>query len=156
EPSRVAVNGESMDKPAVLLKRILLSIFPPPRQRVTIWAVLPLALFLAAFAAICLYLELSHKLLFARPGAFGLLVATVWLWWHHFAGYAGLGRTRSLVALEIRLLLAGLFVILLAEPRAVRTSDILSVVYALDVSDSINEDSTTRALEFVASTATQK
>src|SRR5262249_30640798 len=36
------------------------------------------------------------------------------------------------------------------------TSDVLSVVYALDVSDSINEDSTTKALEFVASTATQK
>jgi uncharacterized membrane protein/Mg-chelatase subunit ChlD len=122
----------------------------------TVLAALPLVLFLAVFAGLCLFLELTHKLLFARPAAFGLLVATVWIWWHHQTGYAGLGRVRSLVALEVRLILAGLFVILLAEPRAVRTSDVLSVVYALDVSDSINEDSTTRALEFVARTATQK
>ncbi len=122
----------------------------------TVPAALPLLVFLAAFGGACLFLEFTHKLLFARPAAFGLLVATVWIWWHHLTGFAGLGRIRSLVALEVRLILAGLFVILLAEPRAVRTSDVLSVVYALDVSDSINEDSTTRALEFVARTATQK
>jgi uncharacterized membrane protein len=145
-----------MEKFTSNLKRIFLSIFPPPRHAVTVRAVLPLAVFLVVFGMICLYLELSHKLLFARPGAFVLLIATVWLWWLHFAGYAGLARGRSIVALEIRLLLAGLFVILLAEPRAVRTSDVLSVVYALDVSDSINENSTTKALEFVAATATQK
>ncbi len=140
----------------VYVKRILLSLFPPPRRRLTYVDALPLALFLAVFGGICLYLELTHKLLFARPGAFGLLVATIWIWWLHVAGYAGLGHTRSLVALEVRLALAGLFVILLAEPRAVRTSDELSVVYALDVSDSINDNSTTRALEFVAGTASQK
>src|SRR6267154_805897 len=104
-----------MDKTIVILKRILLSVFPPPKQRVTAGAVLPLAVFLAVFGGACLYLEFSHKLLFARPGAFGLLAAAVWLWWLHFAGYAGLGRVRSLVALELRLVLAGLFVILLAE-----------------------------------------
>src|SRR4029077_8067811 len=140
----------------VIVKRILLSLFPPPRRRLTYVDALPLVLFLAVFGGICLYLELTHKLLFARPGAFGLLVATIWIWWLHVAGYAGLGHTRSLLALEVRLALAGLFVILLAEPRAVRTSDELSVVYALDVSDSIDENSTTRALEFVAETATKK
>src|SRR5260370_29101794 len=134
----------------VIVKRLLLSLFPAPRRRLTYVDALPLVLFLAVFGGICLYLEFTHKLLFARPGAFGLLVATLWIWWLYVAGYAGLGRTRSLVALEVRLALAGLFVILLAEPRAVRTSDELSVVYALDVSDSINDNSTTRALEFVA------
>ena len=73
----------------------------------------------------------------------------------HVAGFGGLGRVRSIMALEVRLALAGLFVILLAEPRAVRTSDELSVVYAVDVSDSISDNSTTRALEFVARTATK-
>jgi len=133
-----------------------MNLFPPPRQPVTFAAALPLVAFLAIYGGVCLYLEFTHKLLFARPAAFGLLAATVWIWWLHWTGYAGLGRVRSIVALETRLALAGLFVILLAEPRAVRTSDVLSVVYALDVSDSINEDSTTRALEFVARTATQK
>src|SRR5258707_634731 len=113
-------------------------------------------IFLTAFAGICVFLYAAHVLLFARPAAFGLLAATVWIWWLSVAGYAGLGRVRSLLALEIRLALAGLFVILLAEPRAVRTSDQLSVVYAVDVSDSISDNSTTRALEFVARTATKK
>lgn len=133
-----------------------MSLFPPPRQRLGWFDVLPLAVFLALFGGVCLYLELSHVLLFARPAAFLLVAATPWIWWLQVAGYAGLGRVRSLVALEVRLALAGLFVVLLAEPRAVRTSDVLSVVYALDVSDSISDGSTTRALEFVARTATQK
>ncbi len=145
------------------VKRILLSLFPPPRQRLTVGAALPLVVFLAVYAGICFYLEFNHKLLFARPAAFGLLAVTVWIWWLHLAGYAGLGRVRSFVALEVRLTLAGLFVILLAEPRAVRTSDELAVVYALDVSDSIGDDSyankkgpLTQALKFVAKTATEK
>lgn len=146
-----------------MAKRILQSVFPPPRQRLTVGTVLPLVVFLAAIAGICFYLEYTHKLLFARPAAFGLLATTVWIWWLHVGGYAGLGRVRSLVSLEIRLMLAGLFVILLAEPRAVRTSDEMAVVYALDVSDSIGDDSyagkegpLTQALKFVAKTATEK
>ena len=111
---------------------------------------LPLMLFLAVFAGGCCFLEFRHILLFARPAAFVLTAASVWIWWMHLAGFGGLGRVRSLLALEVRLALAGLFVILLAEPRAVRTSDELSVVYAVDVSDSISDGSTTRALEFVA------
>jgi uncharacterized membrane protein len=137
-------------------KRILKSLFPPPRQRLAWPDALPLAVFLALFGGVCLYLETRKVLLFARPAAFLLLVTTIWIWWLHVSGYAGLGRVRSLVALEVRLALAGLFVLLLAEPRAVRTSDVLSVVYAVDVSDSINEDSTTRALQFVAQTASRK
>jgi uncharacterized membrane protein len=137
-------------------KRILQGLFPAPRQRLSWTSIWPLVVFLAAFAGLCLYLELSHTLLFARPGAFVLIIATGWIWWLHVAGYAGLGRFRSVAALAVRLALAALFVILLAEPRAVRTSDELAVLYTVDVSDSINEDSTTKALEFVARTATHK
>lgn len=137
-------------------KRILASLFPAPRQRLRPLDALPLALFLVLFTGVCLYLELSHRLLFARPTAFALLVFMPWLWWMHAAGYAGLSRARGIIALEIRLLLAGLFVILLADPRAVRTRDELSVVYALDVSDSIGDGSTDSALRFVAETATKK
>ena len=138
------------------LKRILSSIFPPPRQPLRRTDALPLIIFLVLFAGVCFLLEFRHVLLFARPGAFALAAATVWIWWMHVAGFGGLGRVRSILALEVRLALAGLFVILLAEPRAVRTSDELSVVYAVDVSDSISDGSTTRALEFVARTATKK
>src|SRR5438445_6484875 len=127
-----------------------------PRYRLRWVDALSLAIFLMVFAGICIYLEGAHVLLFARPAAFGLLAATVWIWWLSVAGYAGLGRARSLVALEVRLALAGLFVILLAEPRAVRTSDQLSVVYALDISDSISDPSTNAALKFIARTATSK
>jgi hypothetical protein len=138
------------------LKRILLNVFPPPRQPLRRDDALPLIVFLVVFAGVCLFLEFRHVLLFARPAAFLFTAATVWIWWMHVAGFGGLGRVRSLLALEVRLALAGLFVILLAEPRAVRTSDELSVVYAVDVSDSISDNSTTRALEFVARTATKK
>src|SRR5262245_2573096 len=102
-----------------------------------------------------------HVLLFSRPAAFALLAATPWIWWLHAAGYGGLSRARGIVALEIRLLLAGLFVILLAEPRAVRTQDVMAVIYALDVSDSIEGNDREQrvskgALSFVAKTATTK
>lgn len=140
----------------VRFKRILESLFPAPRQRLSWTSVLPLLVFLAVFATVCLFLELSHKLLFARPAAFVLIAATVWIWWLHAAGYAGLGRFRSLLALAVRLVLAGLFVMLLAEPRAVRTSDELAVIYAVDISDSVSDASTVKALEFVARTATAK
>ena len=52
--------------------------------------------------------------------------------------------------------LVGVFAFALAEPRAVRTSDMLSVVYAIDMSDSIGESSTDSALQFLAQTVTQK
>jgi len=139
-----------------LAQRILKSLFPPPKQRLAWVDALPLAVFLFLYIGLCVYLELTHIVLFARPAAFGLMVFTVWIWWMHVAGYAGLGYARSLVALELRLILAGLFVVLLAEPRSVRTSDNLSVIYAVDVSDSISEGSTTKAFEFLAKTAQKK
>lgn len=138
------------------LKRILTSVFPPPRKPLRAIDAWPLVLFLVLFGGVCLWLELSHRLLFARPKAFWLLLATPWMWWMHRAGYAGLNRVRSLAALAIRLVLAGLFAVLLAEPRAVRTRDDLAVIYALDVSDSIGEGSTDSALKFIAGTATKK
>jgi len=45
-------------------------------------------------------------------------------------------KGRAKVAVFVRMLLLGLFAMVLAEPR-VRTNDTLSVVFALDVSDSI-------------------
>lgn len=116
----------------------------------------PLALFLAAFAAVCVWLEWSHRLLFARPKMFVLLAVTPWVWWMHVAGYSGLSRARGVLALLTRLTLVGLFVMLLAEPRAVRTRDALSVVYAVDLSDSVGDDMTRDAFGFIMKTVADK
>ena len=67
----------------------------------------------------------------------------------HHAGGSGLGPGRALAALLTRLLLVGAFVMLLAEPRAVRRSDALAVVYALDVSDSMGEKVSDQALGWI-------
>ena len=130
-------------------KRILTSIFPRPRSPVRLRDALPLLVFLLLFSILCVGLEWSQRLVFSRPWAFGLMIATVWVWWMHVAGFSGLTRLRGLFALMVRLALVGLFVMVIAEPRAVRTRDVLSVVYAVDISDSIGEGSIDAALEFV-------
>ena len=137
-------------------KAIFQQFFPAPRRRVHWQNVLPLAAFLLLFAVLCLWLELSERVLFANRIAFLLLLATPWVWWMHVAGQGGLSRVRGTVALVVRLCLVGLFAMLLAEPRAIRSSDKLSVVYVLDISDSIGEASTDSALEFVTQTVTEK
>lgn len=139
-----------------MFARILQSVFPKPREPISFATATPLILFLAAFGGTCLYLDLAHKLLFVRPWAFVLALATPWIWWMHVNGFGGLTRARGLAALGVRLVLAALFIVLLAEPRAVRTQDVMSVIYALDMSDSIGDGSTDSALQFVAKTATQK
>jgi hypothetical protein len=70
------------------------------------------------------------------------------------AGHAGLPARRGAVAGFCRLLICGLLILILAEPRAVRTSDVVSVVYNVDVSDSVNE-ARNQALEMVAGTAAE-
>ena len=99
--------------------------------------------------------ELVHELEFSSPWMFLLLAFAPWIWWLQAAGHAGLPPGRGAWAGFIRLLLFGMLTIVLAEPRAVRTSDRVSVVYNIDVSDSVrpwrNE-----ALEFVAQTAAEK
>lgn len=131
-------------------------IFPAPRREFSWKSVIPLAAFLAIYIAACFALEFTNLLLFGRPIAFGLMVVSVWIWWMHLAGKGGLSRGRAMFALMVRLSLVGVFVMVIAEPRAVRTRDVISVVYALDVSDSIGDASIDRALEFVSSQVHEK
>lgn len=137
-------------------RRIWSNLLPPARRRVRWYDTAPLVLFLILFCATWLYLEWSYTLMFARPRALVWLNLCPWIWWLSVAGYAGLGRTRATIALLTRLTIVGLFVMLLAEPRMVRTQDVMSVVYAVDLSDSIGDGSSTAALQFVVGTATQK
>lgn len=158
--------------------RLLRSFAPKPRAPFHWKQTLPLAIFLLVYTAFVLLVDASQVLparvaaalppwltkaltrcevvLFTRPIAFGLMAVTIWMWWMHQNGYSGLNRSRALTALFIRLTLTGLFVALIAEPRAVRTSDRLALVYALDTSDSVGPDATTKAAEFVVETVTQK
>lgn len=139
-----------------ILRRLRYNIFPPPRWPVTWKHAIPLAGFLAVFGGACLWLEMTNKLMFAHPAAFWLLILTGWVWWMSVAGYAGLTRSRSVVATLVRLSLLGVFIVVLAEPRSVRIRDILSVIYAVDVSDSIGDGSTDAALQFVTKNVSEK
>ena len=119
-------------------------------------ALAPLLAFLIVFGAAGVFCEWRGVLRFTRPAAFWWIAVTPWIWWLHHAGGASLGKGRALAALLVRLVLAGLFVMTLAEPRAVRRSEVLSVVYALDVSDSMGEKISDQALAWVMQTVTRK
>lgn len=138
-------------------------LFPRPRRVVTWRDSLSLVVFLSLYIGVLLYLVLSKRLVFARPGLFGLMVVTPWMWWMAVAGYAGLSKVRTHVSLIVRLALAGTFAMVLAEPRSVRTQDVLSVVFTVDVSDSVDSSSTAaddsssnKALKLVAQLVTEK
>ncbi|MCA9064198.1 MAG: VWA domain-containing protein, partial [Planctomycetaceae bacterium] len=162
------------------VSRFIRTLIPPPRRRLETPSTIAAIVFVAVFAAVCfsllptlrIYLgnntfqllgvdgwrvrrpefEIVRELEFSRPWAFLLCLVLPWIWWMQAAGYSGLPRYRGAFALFCRLVVSGILIMVLAEPRAVHTSDVVSVVYAVDVSDSVNE-SRNRAMEFVASTA---
>ncbi len=139
------------------LPPFLLSLFPLPRRRLTWRDALPPGSFLTLFAAGVVLVSRRGWLAFSNPAAFWLLLAVPWVCWLHVAGTrGGLGRAHALVALVIRLVLLGTLVLLLAQPRAVRRSDTLSIVYALDLSDSMGAHVSDQALKFITDTASQK
>ncbi|MDA1251478.1 MAG: VWA domain-containing protein [Planctomycetota bacterium] len=131
-------------------------VFPAPRRPFVWRDALSLVIFLLVYVGVCIGLEVTNQLLFGRPIAFALMAVSVWIWWMNLAGKGGLSKGRSMAALWIRLALVGVFVMVIAEPRAVRTRDVLSVVYAIDISDSIGDASVDKALEFVAKHAVGK
>jgi Ca-activated chloride channel homolog len=137
------------------MQHLLQRIFPPPRRPVTWRSAVPLVGFLLLFAAVVISLVLTETVDFLYPWMFALLVVSPWIWWMQVAGHSGLTAGRGTVALLVRLTLTGLLISALALPRAIRTSDIVSVVYNVDVSDSVN-DARDAALTIVAGTAAAK
>jgi len=138
------------------LRAIFFQVFPRPRRRVSLGALLPLLIFLAAFAAVVLTLEIQAILRFTWKPAFCFLLAAPWVWWIHCTGDSGLSGWRAHAALISRFILVGLFTMLLAEPRAVRKSDTLSLVYALDVSNSMGEKVSDKSLEWILNSVATK
>ena len=162
------------------LKTIIRRTVPPPHRPVRWTAAIPLLAFAVLFALVVFSIlptfivtlsrrtwdlgffriskpqfELVRELEFLKPWAFTLLIFTPWLWWMQAAGHAGLPEKRGAWAAFIRLMICGLLIIVLAEPRAVRTSDVVAVVYNIDMSDSVNE-ARNQAFDLVAGTAAQK
>ncbi|MDA0660440.1 MAG: hypothetical protein O3C60_16585 [Planctomycetota bacterium] len=131
-------------------------LFPPPRYTVTWRSALPLMIFLIVFAALCSVLVWTRRFAFMNYWGFSALLSAPWVWWMYLSGLGGLQRLRGLLALLLRLTMVGLFAIALSDPRSVRESDKLSVVYALDVSDSIGTESIDQALDFVLGTTEKK
>ncbi len=138
------------------LKQLWFALCPPPRKRLTWRAGLSLVVFAILFPAVVIGLEAFDVLLFSRPWAFALTPLAVWIWWLQVVGYSGLVRFRGELALAIRLAVFALLVMVLAEPRAVRKSDIVSVMYLVDVSDSVRQDRVDDALRYVRETYEQK
>ena len=97
------------------LRLILTSFFPRLRREFHWQDLWPLAAFLAVFCGVCAWLESAHHLMFSRPLMLGLIVFAPWIWWMHLAGYAGLPKNRSQLALLMRLCLLGLLVMVLAS-----------------------------------------
>ena len=135
---------------------IIAVLFPQPRRKVRFRDLVPMLLFTLLFAATCVALELTHTVVFAVPRAFWFAALFPWIWWSWLCGASGLSGRAATAALLARLLLVSLFIMLLAEPRAIRSDDTTSVVYALDTSDSIGGDMQTRAIGFMTQTVTGK
>ena len=138
------------------LRRLTRRVLPPPRRALSRWGWLHPVVFVALFAGVVGWLFVADRMSFARPAMLGLVALAGWLWWMTAAGHGGLPRGRATAALWVRFLLLAGVAVALAEPRSVRVSDGLSVVYVVDTSDSIGEGQKRRSMEFVLRTAAEK
>ncbi len=130
-----------------LLLAVLKSVWPPARRAVGWKAFLPAAIAVAAFLGAAAILDARGVVRFTRPAWLLLLPAAApWIAWMHAAGWSALSGFRGRAALVSRLLLAGMLSALLAEPRAVRRNETLTLIYALDLSDSIGEAASEAAI----------
>ena len=132
------------------------SFFPAPRNKFKWLSIIPFILFIIVFSGLIFYLLNADKVIFSKPSMFWLLVLTPWFWWMGVNGWSGISGFRSGTAIFVRLMLAGTFISLLADPRTVRPNDTLSVMYAVDLSDSIGSEMRDSSLQFMASTVEKR
>ncbi len=77
--------------------------------------------------------------------------------WFSLRSLSGLGRFRQALAILLRAVIVTLVVLALAEVQSVRTSDKLTTIFLLDVSQSIPQEWQGRMLQYVnAATRNQK
>ncbi|MFH5802888.1 glutamine amidotransferase [Alienimonas sp. DA493] len=155
-PRRPTLTASGRREPAGFWDRLGRSLFPPPRGPVRWRDGWPLAAFALLLGGLAVWLTVDRRVLFARPALFGLLAFAPWVWWLAVANRGGMGTTRAEASTFLRLCLLGLCVAALAEPRAVRERDVTSVVFALDVSDSVGRGVESEALELFSGAVAQK
>ena len=138
------------------IRSFFISLLPPARQQVTLRSALPLLLYLVLFPLTCWLLDRSETIIFTRLWPFGFIAAAPWFWWLGEAGYGNLSRSRAVVALIARFILLSLFIVALAEPRAVRKDEGLSVIFVVDTSASIRPEARDEAMRYAARIAKGK
>lgn len=77
------------------------------------------------------------------------LVLVPMVWWMGYRNLAALGAGRRAVVLVLRTTVVVLLILALAEMRAVRTSDRLTVFYLVDLSQSIPPETRSQMIEYV-------
>ncbi|MCM8541219.1 MAG: VWA domain-containing protein, partial [Lentisphaeraceae bacterium] len=132
------------------------SFFPKPRNKFKWLSITPLVLFLLTFSGLIIYLLTADKVIFSKPVMFWMLAILPWFWWMGVNGWGGITGFRAGTSIFVRLMLAGTFIALLADPRTVRPNDTLSVMYAVDLSDSIGSEMRDNSLQFMASTVEKR
>lgn len=137
-------------------RNLIARLFPRPRRPIGWQSLWPLIAFVVVLSGTLAWLLISGKVAFSRPWMFAWLLLAPWVWWLGVAGYGGLGGGRAATSIFVRLLLLALLVGGLAEPRSVRVSEGVTVVYVVDVSDSVGSDSMRRIMEFVVETEAKK
>jgi uncharacterized membrane protein len=135
------------------LRRLQLILIPPPAKRIGPASMAPLLLMLLLLGAAWVTTERLDLVILTSPGWLWLLTVILWIWWIQVSGRSGLRGTRAALALVTRLILIALLVTLMAEPRSVRSCHDLSLVYALDISDSVGDQAIDAALDYIVLTS---
>lgn len=133
--------------------RLLRTLFPSARRALSWRDGMIVGICLLTFGGGLAWGISGRHISFGRPWAFSGSALVVWFWWMHVTGFHGLHGARSALAQVMRYGLILVLVALLAEPRTIRENDDLSVVYVLDVSDSVGKTAISGGLEYMLRTA---
>ena len=139
-----------------VVRDLCLQVWPAKHRAVTLKSLVPLSLFLLGFGVLVIVLESNDAVRFSNRWVFLLVALVPWIWWQHHQGYSGLTRFRAALALTMRLIVFGTLLMLLAGPRAVRKNEDLSLMYALDLSDSMRTEVVDEAIRYLLETAGSK
>lgn len=131
---------------------IMIGSLIPNRMRYA----MPAVCFFTLFFVPVILVEALDRVMFISPGWFCLAAIAPWFWWLHASGFGRSRSGRSIVSLFVRYVLLGLFIMLLAEPRSVRKSDAMSVVFLVDQSMSISRDMSEQVMGYVAKVVGEK
>ncbi|MCX5662731.1 MAG: VWA domain-containing protein [Planctomycetota bacterium] len=135
-------------------RNLALWVIPPWRRPLRLADTIAAGTTAALFLGGSLMASLAGWVLFVNPWVFLLTPIMLWAWWMHVQGFSGLVGYRGTMALVVRLLFVGLFILLFAEPRSVRKSENVAIVFAMDVSASIDDKAFKKTMTYVTKAVT--